>query len=358
VNASDTVILDADGLTNFATALLQAADVDGDEALVVARSLVLSNLCGHDSHGVVRIPDYIEQLKNGELRAGTELTITSETPGLVVADAGFGFGQVQSGRLIDQIAVKATAQGIACGTMINCGHVGRLGEWVERAAADGFAALMAVNDNGVLQCVAPPGGIEPRISTNPIAIGVPTGGDPLVLDISTSCVANGKVFVQHMAGRPCPPGWLLDENGQPTTDPSVRFSEPKGTILPMGGEQGFKGFGLGLLFDILVGGLSGGFCPPKRDTARMTNNVVMLLWDPAHFSGKQHFGCQADDLIEYVRQTKLIDGVDAIRLPNDRSATSRIERLKSGIPLGSGTWRALTDLATNLHIHPPTEIRS
>lgn len=351
---SNPVILASDDLTTFATALLRAAGVDADEASIVAESLVLSNLCGHDSHGVVRVPDYIEQLKVGELKTGVELRITSETAGLSVADAGFGFGQVQSRRLVEQLALKATEQGIACGTMINCGHVGRLGEWVECAAADGFAALMAVNDNGVLQCVAPPGGIEPRISTNPIAIAVPTGDEPLVLDISTSCVANGKVFVQQTAGRQCPPGWLLDADGNPTTDPSVRFTEPKGTILPMGGEHGFKGFGLGFLFDILVGGLSGGFCPPERESAKMTNNVLMLLWQPELFSGKQHFINQADSLLAYIRATKRLDGVEEIRLPNDRSKSTRISRIKNGIPLDPGTWNSLVQSASVVAVNVPS----
>ena len=177
---------------------------------------------------------------------GAPLEIVRETESLVVADAGFGFGPVQMVRLIEKLVPKAKKNGLACGFLRNSSHVGRLGAWVEHAACLGMAALMTVNDNGVLQCVAPPGGTGPRLSTNPLAIAAPTGNAPLVLDMSTSAVAQGKVLLARLAGRDCPPGWLLDADGNPTVDPSVRFQEPAGTILPLGGEQGYKGFGLAL----------------------------------------------------------------------------------------------------------------
>src|SRR5262245_44513845 len=183
-------------LTRFARDLLAAAGASADEAALVAEGLVDSNLCGHDSHGVMRVLEYVEQIRLGELVPGAELGVRRETASVVAADGNFGFGQVQCRRLIDRLLPKAREQGIACGTLVRCGHVGRLGDWVDRIAGQHCAALMAVNDNGVLRCVAPPGGTEPRISTNPLAIGVPTSVDhpePLVLDISTSVVANGKV---------------------------------------------------------------------------------------------------------------------------------------------------------------------
>ena len=348
------VILPADRLKQFGTALFLAADVPQDEAEIVSASLVDANLCGHDSHGVMRIPSYVRQLQKGELVAGAKLEPESETGALLAADAGFGFGQVQTVRLIERLLPKAKEQGLACGTMLNCGHVGRLGEWVERVAREGLAGLIAVNDNGVLQCVAPPGGTEPRISTNPIALGVPTGEEPLVLDISTSAVANGKIQVARLAGTECPAGWLQDAEGNPTADPNARFTKPAGTILPMGGEQGYKGFGLGLLFDILIGGLSGGLCPPAPPSAPGTNNVLLLLWNPELFAGSAHFLGEADKLIDYVRNCRRKAGVDAIRLPGDRSAKTRRERLTEGIPLDAGTWQSLQSLANELAIDVPS----
>lgn len=355
-NRNTAINIHAQPLREFARDLFIAAGVSNEEATIVAESLVAADLCGHPSHGVVRIPDYVRQLEKGDLVAGVDLTVLNETAGMLSADARLGFGQVQMVRLIDRLAPKARKLGIACGTLVNCGHVGRLGEWVEAIAADGLAGLIAVNDNGVLKCVAPPGGVQPTISTNPIGIGVPTGNGPLVLDISTSAVANGKIKVAHLAGKPVPEGWLQDAAGNPTTNPAVRFSKPRGTILPMGGEeQGYKGFGLGLLFDILVGGLSGGFCPPAPPQSPGTNNVVLLIWDPARFAGTGHFLGEADRLIEFVRQSPRKAGVDAIRLPGDRSRAVRAEYESSGIPIDGGTWSALEQLATRLDTKPPTD---
>ena len=346
-------VLHEEQLREFAGALLTSAGVDPQEAELVARSLVGANLRGHDSHGVVRVKEYVGQIRQGELIAGAELETTCETDSLLVTDAHFGFGQVQCKELIRRLVPKARRQGIACGTLRNSGHVGRLGEWGERIAAEGLAGLVTVNDNGVLQCVAPPGGIGPRISTNPVTIGVPTGGEPLVLDISTSAVANGKIHVRLVSDQQCPEGWLQDAEGNPTTDPSVRFSDPRGSVLPMGGEQGYKGFGLGLLLDVLVGGLSGGFCPPADETAKATNNVLVVIWDPQRFAGQEHFLGEADKLIDYVRSTRRKPGVDAIRLPGDRSTALRRERLAEGIPLDVGTWQRLIEVAGTLGVDVP-----
>jgi len=338
-------------LESLAISLFAAAGVTRDEATLVARSLVESNLQGHDSHGVMRIPDYVEQLGNGELVAGAEFEILTETPAMLVVDAHRGFGQVQTGRLMDRLAEKAKVVGIASGAMRNCGHVGRLGEWVERAARRQCAGFVTVNDNGVLTCVAPPGGIEPRISTNPLALGVPLPGEPLVFDMSTSAVANGKVRVAMLAGKTCPEGWLQDAAGNPTRDPATRFASPPGTLLPMGGEtQGYKGFALGLMLDILSAGLAGGFCPPAPADAPLTNNVLAVVWSPALFSGATHFEKEAEKLIDAVRTTPRKSDVESIRLPGDRAATTRAERHEAGIPLDSGTWRSLEQLATRLGV--------
>jgi uncharacterized oxidoreductase len=348
-----SVVIPAAELTAFAAALLRAADVSEAEARCVAESLVASNLRGHESHGVMRVPEYVGQLRRVELVAGAELEPISQTDSLLAANAQRGFGQVQIVRLLERLVPMAHRQGVACGTMFNCGHVGRLGEWVERAARLGLAALLSVNDNGVLRCVAPPGGVEPRISTNPVALAVPTGTEPLVLDISTSIVANGKVTVARLAGKQCPPGWLQDAEGNPTTDPNVRIADPPGSLFPLDGPDGYKGFGLGLLLDVLVGGLSGGFCPPAPAEAPSTNNVLLVVWDPEQFAGKSHFFSEADKLIDYVRRGKRKPGIDAIRLPGDRSTELCRQRGRDGVPLDPGTWSALVELAGELRVALP-----
>lgn len=341
-------------LEQFAARLLRAAGASADEAALVASSLVDSNLCGHESHGVVRVPEYVAQMRSGELVPNATLETIVETVGVLVADARFGFGQVQCVRMIDRLIPKAREVGSASGTIRNCGHVGRLGEWAERIAANGLAGLVTVNDNGVLKCVAPPGGLAACISTNPVAIGVPAGDNAaLVLDISTSAVANGKIRVAHLAGQECPEGWLQDPQGNPTRDAASRFADPPSTILPLGGDQDYKGFGLGLLLDILIGGLSGGFCPPAEEDARQTNNVLFVLWDPARFAGLSHFVHESQKLIEFVRSSPRKSNVEAIRLPGDRSKFERARRRAEGIPIDAGTWDSLVTLGRSLGIGAP-----
>ena len=163
-----------DRVDEFARELLVAAGVPHDESTVVATSLVGANLRGHDSHGVMRIPQYVEFVQRGEYRFGVDLEVLQETPALVVCDGHWGLGQVQAHRLLDLVIPKARVLGIAAGTVRDCGHIGRLGEYAERAAGLGLLLLATVNNGGAVQRVAPPGGIEPRLSTNPFCAGVPT----------------------------------------------------------------------------------------------------------------------------------------------------------------------------------------
>jgi uncharacterized oxidoreductase len=340
-------------LHDFVARLFVAAGAATDEAHAVAASLVESNLRGYDSHGILLARWYLGQIKNGELVPGAPFTVLADLPALIAADGGLGFGQVQCARLVDRVSAKAREHGAATGTMRRSGHVGRLGEWVERAAANGLAALIAVNDNGVIRTVAPPGGIAGRLSTNPIAIGVPTGSGPLVLDISTSAVANGKLKVARLEQSPVAPGLIQDAEGKPTTDPNVMVADPPGALLPFGGDQAYKGFGLALLFDILIGGLSGGFCPPAPEGTIECNNVLLTVWDPARFAGAAHFAAQADRLIQWIRDTPRQSGVDSIQLPGDRSSAIRVRRLAEGVPVAEAVWEQLTRVAGKLGVAVP-----
>lgn len=344
---------DAGALRSFVGRLFVAAGAAQDEAAAVAASLVESNLHGHDSHGVILARWYLGQLKSGELVAGAPFEVLHETAAFVAADGHLGFGQVQCPQLVDRVADKAREQGVACGTLRRSGHIGRVGEWVERPAARGLAALIAVNDNGAIRTVAPPGGIEPRLSTNPIAIGVPTPTGPLALDISTSAVANGKLKIARLSNQPVPLGWIQDARGNPTTDPNVMLADPPGCLLPFGGDQAYKGFGLGLVFDILVAGLSGGLCPPAPPGTLEWNNVLVVVWDPELCAGRSHFLSEADKLLKAVRTTPCKPGVDRIRVPGDRSALVRAQRLETGIPLDDGQWATLEKIAAKLDVELP-----
>ena len=237
-------------LESFAAKLLQAGSASTEEARVVAASLVDANLKGYDSHGVMRVPYYVQAIKDGEVAPGAELTILEEGSSRIVADGNWGLGQVQAMRLLKLLARKAHESGLGLGTMMHSGHIGRLGEYCEKTAAERLVSMLMVNSHGGAVRVAPPGGKAPRLSTNPLAIGVPLGDAPLVLDFSTSATAEGKVRVKKIAGQPVPEGWLIDNEGRPTIDPNTLYGNPPGAILPMGGAQAYKGFGLGLMIEI------------------------------------------------------------------------------------------------------------
>jgi uncharacterized oxidoreductase len=174
-----------------------------------------------------------------------------------------------------------------------------------------------------------------------------------VLDISTSAVANGKLKIARLERREVPPGWIQDAAGNPTTDPNVMLENPPGCLLPFGGDQAYKGFGLGLLFDILVGGLTGGFCPPAAPGTLEWNNVLLMVWDPAHWAGREHFLTEADKLLDEVRTCPRKPGVDRIVVPGDRSAECRARRLETGITLEGDHWETLAHIADKLQVATP-----
>lgn len=344
-----------DVLLDFTRRLFVAAGVPAGDAQTIARSLVDANLCGHDSHGVMRIAQYVGFVREGKLVPGAPLTVLRETPAILAADGGWGPGQVQTYRLLDRLLPKAKAVGIAGGTLRRCGHIGRLGEYAEWAAGRGLALFATVNSHGSGRRVSPPGGTQGRISTNPICFGAPTPTDPLILDFSTSAVAEGKVRVAFQKSEPVPEGWILNAAGQPTTKPADLYTDPPGSILPFGGAQAYKGFGLGLLMDALAGGLSGGECSrPDRPMPGLGNSVVFVLWDVDAFGGREHFLATVGGLTDYLRNTPRAEATAEITLPGDPERRTRRRREVDGIPIPDGTWGLLTKLAGDLGVAVPT----
>jgi uncharacterized oxidoreductase len=341
----------ADRLAKIARTLFQAGGVPAEESAVVARSLVDANLAGHDSHGVIRIPQYLKSLADGRARTGVTLKIRSETLAVLACDGQWGLGQVQAHRLLERLVPMVRALGIAAGTLMQCGHIGRLGEYGEAATRQGLAFFATVNNHGFGRAVAPPGGLAGRIGTNPICFAVPTGeGEEVVLDIGTSVCAEGKVRVCQNKGVPVPEGWLLDAQGKPTTDPNVLYRDPPGTILPLGGAQAYKGFGLGLLLDMLAGGLSGGPCSNPQHGPISANAVLFVLFDPARFAGAEHFRTEVGTLAANVLSCPPAEPGGAIQLPGEPEKRSRERRLREAIPLDEGTWGQLLELAGRLGV--------
>ena len=341
-------------LESFCRSVFETAKVPKANAATVAHSLVDANLCGHDSHGVMRVPQYLGFLNDGTYKSDAIFTVLNETPAVVAADGGWGLGQVQAHELLRRLIPKSQTLGVAAGSLRNCGHIGRLGEYAETCNEKRLALFATVNSHGSGRRVAPPGGTAGRISTNPICLGVPTSGPPVVLDFGTSVAAEGKVRVHHQQNEPTPAGWLHDHEGKPTTDPGVLYKDPRGSILPFGGEQQYKGFGLGLLLDLLAGGLSGGRCSnPDDPMAGVGNTVVFIVLDPKQFGGVDSFLKQADGLTGFVRSCPTRDPNGKIILPGDPERDAKAARSKAGIAIPDGTWALIAKVASELGVPLP-----
>jgi uncharacterized oxidoreductase len=347
-------LIAAHDLTDFAASLLTAGGARADEAVIVAESLVAANLRGHDSHGVVRIPSYLEKLDRHEAVPGAPLEILKETPAILMADGHWGFGQVQARRLTERLIEKTQVSGMTAGTLRHVTHIGRLGEYCELAAAAGFIAQIMVNSHGHQRWIAPPGGKEARLGTNPIAFGIPHGDSPLIIDFGTGATVEGKVRLAKMAGTKCPEGWLLDSQGRPTTDPGVLYRTPPGTIRASAEAEPFKSFGLGLMAEIFAGTLSGGVCARQRPLNPKGNCVFMQLVDPTAFYGKEEFAAEVDRLIGFLRDCPLTSDADEISLPGDRSRRTLATRRESRVPVEEGAWTELVRLAQRLKVATPS----
>jgi uncharacterized oxidoreductase len=347
-------VFTAQALSSLIQALFEAAGVNTADAAIVTRSLVDSNLCGHDSHGVMRAPQYLDFIRKGTFKTNVGLTVIHETPAVLAADANWGLGQPQTYRLLERLLPKAKMLGVAAGTLRCCGHIGRLGEYAEYVATERMALIAAVNSHGSGRRVAPPGGADGRISTNPICMGAPTLGDPVVIDFGTSAAAEGKVRAQFQKKQPCPDGWLIDHTGAPCTDPGVLYREPRGNLLPFGGTQAYKGFGLGLLIDMFCGGLSGGACSnPAFPLPGVGNAAVFIVLNPEQFAGAGHFLKETDELEAFVRSCPTAVGVSAIMLPGDPERSCRARRTQEGIPVPEGTWELIVAAARELGVSIP-----
>ena len=350
-------VISAEKLTRFAAAVFEKIGVGAHEAAICANSLVGANLRGYDSHGVMRIPFYVAAIQDGRVQPQEHLRVVKETPAVLVCDGGWGLGQVLARDLMERLIPKAKLLGVACGTLRQAAHIGRVGEYSEIAAEAGMAAIICANGHGSGQRVAPVGGKSGRLGTNPLSMGMPGGKEgPFVLDFGTSATAEGKVRVKKIAGQPVPLGWILDSDGHPTTDPNKLYDSPAGSILPMGGDQAYKGFGLAFLIEMLAGGLSGGRCSHPGAPPPVGNDALFLVLNPEQLGGADRLAEEIANLEPFVRDTPRREGVDRITLPGDPERALLAQRQSAGIPLDEGNWKELAKLAGSLEIAGPEAI--
>lgn len=340
-------LFSAEYLRRVGRHLFMACGAPDHEAAIVAEELVEASLMGLDSHGVIRFSQYVEDALRGKIRPGAPLTIVKETPTTAIVDCGFNFGPVTAQRMADMAVHKAAAANVACVASQNSHHVSRLGAYVQRVAERGLFGFAVANSSKHGHWVAPWGGSEGRLATNPLAYAAPTSNTPILLDMSTSMIAEGKIRVLLAQGQPVPPGAIRDANGRPTTDPKDFYGPPRGTIQPFGSGLGYRGFGLGLLVEILGALLAG---QASSQDHPYINGLCVIAINPDAFCGIERFRCLADDLVHYITSCPPASGFDEVIMPGTRDFRTKETRLSQGIPVAEATWMEIAALAKRLNV--------
>jgi uncharacterized oxidoreductase len=289
-------------------------------------------------------------MENGLVSAGAKLTVVLETDSFLLVDGGWGFGQVMGRRAMELGMEKAKRTGVATISGRNCCHLGRIGDYPEMAAREGLVTVMFINTHGGGKLVAPFGGIERRLSANPIAIGIPRkSGAPIVVDISTCAIAEGKVRNMMHVGKSLPEGCVIDANGNPSTNPADLYGPPVGALLPFGGH---KGFALGLATDILAGAISGAGCS-RPDADRVGNSFLATIIDIERVRGTEAFELDVENLVEYVKSSKRASGLDQILVPGEPEHTEHARRERHGISISDQVWTQIMETGQRYGVNVP-----
>jgi ureidoglycolate dehydrogenase (NAD+) len=337
-------------LAQFIVAAFAAKGMATDDAEIIAEALVWANLRGGDSHGVVRLPRYIDLIASGEMDPSARPAFALDTPARFVLDGKRCAGPIAMMQAIAAANERAKITGLCVGLVRNTTHTGAIGHYAQWIAERGGIALIAVAG---IPLMAYHGARARSVSTSPLAIAVPTGRGPLVLDMATSIAALGRLVQARAAGETIPDGWAIAEDGIATTDPKAAAIP-----LPLGGP---KGAGLSLMFEVMAGLLSGApvLTPalgPERRT-RHTQNAFILALDVAAFRPPAEFAADADALMDVIKGLPLRDGFEEILLPGERGRRTQAVRRAIGIPIPVSAWDTLGRLAEKLAIGLPPIIR-
>lgn len=334
--------LQASQIEKIATELLIGAGAPAAEAAIVAKHSTEANLTGHDSHGIIQIPTYIDRIDKGHIVPGAPIEIVSDSPTTTVIDGHWGFGYVVTEDAMKRTIAKAETQNVAAATVFRQGHVGRVADYPLMAADAGMIGLMTADSGRGPKAVAPYGGRVPRLGTNPISIAVPSDLDgPLYFDMSTAAAAAGKVKLAEARGEQVPPGWVIDAQGQATTDPSVLGHG--GALLPLGGDVGFKGYALASIVEILSAVLPGlGF--GVEPTGRHNDGCFIAVFKVDAFRDLATFKREVREFAEYLKATPPAEGFDQVYYPGEVEHLRRVERLAQGVDVEDATWAKLKAL--------------
>src|ERR1700726_2860781 len=323
-------MVQADRLTRIGAALLRAAGASDEEAKAVAVGCVNANLAGHDSHGIIAIPTYIDRIKVGHIVPGAPWKIVQESPTTTVIDGHWGFGYVVNERAMRLTTEKAEKSNVAAAAVFRQGHIGRLASYTLMAAKAGMIGLITADSGRSPKAVAPFGGREARLGTNPISIAMPSDLEgPLYLDMATSAAAAGKIALAVARNEKVPDGWVIGSDGKPTNDPSQL--RQGGALLPLGGpEGGYKGTGLAVMVEILCGLLTGlGF--GVEPTGRHNDGCFMAVFKVDAFRPLAEFKKEVGDFVKYLKETPPAEGSSGVLYPGEIANQREQDRRQNGI---------------------------
>jgi LDH2 family malate/lactate/ureidoglycolate dehydrogenase len=340
--------LQAEQIKKIAADLLVGAGAPRQEAEIVASHSVEANLTGHDSHGVIQIPSYIDRIEKGHIVPGAPIDTISDTPTTTVVDGNWGFGYVVTEDVMRRTIEKARTQNVAAATVYRQGHVGRVADYPLMAAEAGMIGLMTADSGRAPKAVAPFGGREARLGTNPISIAVPSNLDgPLYFDLSTAAAAAGKVKLAQARGEQVPDGWVIDKEGRSTNDPAALGDG--GALLPLGGNVGFKGFALASMVEILSALLTGlGF--GVEPTGRHNDGCFIAVFKVEAFRDLETFKSEVTEFAQYLTDTPPAEGFERVYYPGEVEYLRRQERLQSGVEIEDATWNKLLALGQKYNV--------
>ena len=341
----------ADRLRYIGTALLDAIGSPHQRSAWVTETLVRANLAGHDSHGVMRLPQYVNQVRQGYVLPAADIVTLRETACTALLDAGRSWGQVAARQSMEKAIAMAADHGIGLVALRNCPHVGRLGEYVSMAAdADMIGTAYVNSQTDHSGTVVPWGGIDGRFTPTPLAFAAPSGLDWHVLvDITASVMPEGKLRDYQYRNALLPPDVIIDAEGMPTRNVNDFYGPPRGGILPLGAAAGHKGYALGVMIEMLAGGLTGaGYVSDESQS--FGNGVLFQVMNIAAFDDIDNFKRRTRGLIAHVKSSRPRAGVSEVLFPGEPEYRKTTERTRAGIDLPESLWDEIVDLAAELGV--------
>jgi uncharacterized oxidoreductase len=344
-------IVSAAELTGITRRIFVAAGSDDDEATIVANHLVEANLKGHDSHGVGMIPSYLRNRDGGTLKPNVPGRVASDNGSIIVYDGDRGYGQIVARNATTLGIERARRDGVAVVALRNAHHIGRVGTYGEMCAAAGMVSMHFVNITDQRPSVAPWRGRDGRFGTNPLCIAIPGPAPerPIIADMATSRIAMGKVRVARNKGETIAGDTLLDQHGDPTTDPHVMYQRPRGALQTFGEH---KGYALAFICEMLAGAITGsGTMRPERQSAETTTNgMLTVVIDPGRITDQAWLKDEITAMTDYITESPPRHSNEPVLIPGDPERANRTARLRDGVPIDEETWREIAAAARVVNV--------